>query len=254
MTSSWRSAFSLLTRLPVGAPPGDEIGARWFGVVGAVVGGAGLVPILAFGPAMPAAAAILAIATMAVLTGAFHLDGLADTADALLAPGPDAAERARKDPRIGAGGATALILVLGLQAVALATVMTTSGVVVAALACVIASSTSRAAPLVLGVVSRTRASGAGLGASFARRVGPADAVVATASAFAIAFIAAAPAGPAGLELVVGAIIGLATGVALGLAIVRLRGQLDGDSLGATVELGFTATVLAAAAIGRWPAA
>lgn len=251
MTSSWRGAFSTLTRLPVGNPTGSDVGARWFGVVGAVVGAAGLVPIALLGSAMPAAAAILALGTMAVLTGALHLDGLADTADALLALGPDAAERARNDPRIGAGGVTALLLVLGLQAASLATVASTSGAVVAGLTCLVAGATSRAVPLVVAVASHADSSGTGLGAAFVRQVGPVDAAVTVVSTLAIGLVVAA--GSGGLQPVLATLTGLAAGTALGLAVVRLRGQLDGDGLGATVELGFAATVLAAAAIGRWPA-
>ena len=250
--SSGRGAFAMLTRLPVGAPHGDALGARWFGVVGAVVGAVGLVPIVVLGAAVPAAAAVLALGAMAILTGAFHLDGLADTADALLAPGPDGAERARKDPSIGAGGAAALVLVIGLEVASLATVAGALGAVAAGLACLVAGATSRAVPVVVCAVSRARASGSGLGAAFVRRVRPVDALVAVLSALATEVVAAVGAGePAVLAA---GLVGIAAGIGLGLVIVRLRGQLDGDGLGATIELTFAATVLAAAAIGRWPVA
>ena len=41
---------------------------------------------------------------MAVVSGAIHLDGLADTADALLAPDPAAPRPLAQDPAIGSGG------------------------------------------------------------------------------------------------------------------------------------------------------
>jgi adenosylcobinamide-GDP ribazoletransferase len=57
---------------------------------------------------------VLLVALLALITGGLHLDGLADLFDAL---GGGRGERARmlelmRDPRIGAHGATALVLVL----------------------------------------------------------------------------------------------------------------------------------------------
>ena len=76
-------------------------------------------PFVLLGPSEPLLAAIAAIAVMALASGALHLDGLADTADALLAPDRARAEQARKDPAIGPGGAVALVLVLAAQVAAL---------------------------------------------------------------------------------------------------------------------------------------
>lgn len=252
MIASGRAAFSTLTRLPVGATTGGEVGAGWFGVVGAALGAAGFVPIALLGPASPTAAAILALAVIAILTGALHLDGLADTVDALLAMGPDAAERARKDPSIGAGGATALILVLGLEVASLASVNGASGATAAALAFLVAGATSRAVPVVLAVAPGARTSSGGLAGAFVARVRPVDAMVAVLTAAVVGLAAAV--GQGGPQLVAAGLVGLVLGVGIGLAIARLRGQLDGDGLGASVELGFAATVLAMATIGRWPAA
>ena len=80
-------ATAVLTRLPVGAAaaePGAVAAAGWaFPLVGA---GIGLICALAFFVAGPlgvpnAPAALLAVAAGLLLTGAFHEDGLADTAD-----------------------------------------------------------------------------------------------------------------------------------------------------------------------------
>ena len=57
---------------------------------------------------------------LAAVSGGLHLDGLADTADALVAPDAYAAERAREDPSVGPGGAVALLVVLGAEVAALA--------------------------------------------------------------------------------------------------------------------------------------
>lgn len=252
MIASWWSAVAMLTRLPAGSAPGDRTGSRWFGLVGALVGAGGLVPLAVLGTNVPAAAACLALATIAVLSGALHLDGLADTADALVAIGPDSADRARKDPSIGVGGATALVLVLGLDVASLVTLVSAAGPLVAGLACLVGGAASRAVPVIVASIARSHTSVAGLGMAFARQVSSADAAIATLSAIGAASIAAQVGGSP--PLLVGCLVGVAAGVALGLGVVRLRGQLDGDGLGAAVELGFAATVLSAAAIGRWPAA
>ena len=56
-----------------------------------------------FGQGHPGPAAISALAIVAILSGGLHLDGLADTSDALAAPA-GAADRARTDPRAGTAG------------------------------------------------------------------------------------------------------------------------------------------------------
>ena len=109
-----RAAVAFLTRVPVGSAdddPGRSV--PWFPVVGALVGlvvaglYAGALQLL---PALPAAA--IAVAAGVLLTGAFHEDGLADTADALGAWEPEEARRILKDPTHGTYGVSALVLVL----------------------------------------------------------------------------------------------------------------------------------------------
>jgi adenosylcobinamide-GDP ribazoletransferase len=60
-----------------------------------------------------------------IVTGAFHLDGLADTADAFLAPARSPQEKLAimKDSRIGVMGATALVLAILLKIMVLADVL-----------------------------------------------------------------------------------------------------------------------------------
>ena len=124
---SLRAAIALLTRLPVRPDDAAASGAAAFPLVGAIVGLAGAVPLALASAGEPVLAGILAVGAMTVLTGALHLDGLADTADALLAPDRATAERARKDPAVGPGGAVALILVLGMEAAALASLASSAG-------------------------------------------------------------------------------------------------------------------------------
>lgn len=63
--------------------------------------------------------AVIIVTTETIITGAFHLDGLADTFDALLSSGttPDQKLTIMKDSRIGVMGAVALILALLLKIV-----------------------------------------------------------------------------------------------------------------------------------------
>ncbi len=96
--------------------------ARYFSVVGQGVGAASaLVLVLAERAWSAPTAAVLAIAVGLLITGAFHEDGLADTADGL--GGGQTAERRleiMKDSRIGTYGACALVLTLALKAAVLA--------------------------------------------------------------------------------------------------------------------------------------
>jgi adenosylcobinamide-GDP ribazoletransferase len=120
-------ALGFLTRLPV---PRIAIDAqaqaaslKWYPLVGLLLG-ALLIGVFALLHAMPAlpAAAIMLVAWVA-LTGALHLDGLADSADAWIG-GMGDRERTlsiMKDPRSGPAGVVALVLVLLLKISALAT-------------------------------------------------------------------------------------------------------------------------------------
>ena len=112
------AAFSLLTRLPVGADRSAEFPASssWaWPVVGAAVGalGGAVAHILAAVGTGTAIAALGAIACMIAATGALHEDGLADSADGLFGGG-STAERLgiMRDSRIGAFGAIAVCLFL----------------------------------------------------------------------------------------------------------------------------------------------
>ena len=104
--------------------------AAWFPAVGSLLGLGAAFAFAGLGRAGSMVASVATVAFLALVTGAFHEDGLADSADAL----GGAFDRAKlfailKDSRIGSFGATALILVLLLRIVALATLgpMTTGG-------------------------------------------------------------------------------------------------------------------------------
>ena len=253
------AAIAFLTRLPVagGADAPASLGAAAFGLVGAGLGLVAAIPVLLVGERAPLVAALLVIAILAIGSGALHLDGLADTADALVAHGGERAERARRDPAIGAAGAVALILVLGLEAGAAAQIAAGPAIgavrpaVAAAAVLVIAASWGRAVAVVAAFAARGRTGSGGLAAGFAGAVRGRDALLAgsvpVGLAAGLGVVAADPA----LAAALGA--GLLLGVAAAGLVIRLRGGLDGDGLGASVELAEAATLvvtaLAVAAVG-----
>jgi adenosylcobinamide-GDP ribazoletransferase len=235
------AAFAFLTRLPVPAGwlAGHRTGAAAFGLAGAAIGGVAAIPVVLVGQAHPGPAAIASLAIVAILTGALHLDGLADTADALAAPA-GAADRARMDPRAGSAGVVAVVLVLLLDA-AVVKELASAGGWIAAAALVTAGAASRSAAPIAGVLAGPTRSGGRLGAWFVSRLRPANAWLAIATTVVVAGLASALTGP---WVAAGLIGGSALAAAAGAVIVRLRRRLDGDGFGALVELTFVAVLTA----------
>ena len=123
--SGAQAALTFLTRVPAGralpSPAALQWAPAWFPVIGYALGFVASLVFVALDGAGHWVAAAAAIAVLALLTGAFHEDGLADTADAL----GGAWDREKlfvilKDSRIGSFGATALILAFLLRTAALA--------------------------------------------------------------------------------------------------------------------------------------
>ncbi len=119
--------MQFLTRLPV--PGVADFSARdlarsavWFPFVGLVVGAA--VGLLAFALAHRSAVlgAMVGVAAWVWLTGALHLDGLADLVDALGAShrDPERFFAVLADPHIGTFGVVSIVLILMLKVAALA--------------------------------------------------------------------------------------------------------------------------------------
>lgn len=115
-----RASIAFLTRIPVGQHAIDAEAISWAPAFFPLVGcGLGAISYATFRLTQPFGwfvAATLTTALSVLLTGAFHEDGLADSADALL--GAVSGERAieiMRDSRIGTYGATALVLVLMLR-------------------------------------------------------------------------------------------------------------------------------------------
>ena len=245
-----RAAAGFLTRLPVGAVNRDAVGAGAFGVIGAGIGLLAAVPLVVLGRPVPLVAAVLAVAVIVLVTGAVHIDGLADTADALAASSPDAAERARNDPRLGSGGVATMTLALALGIACLAT-LAAQDPVLAATAVVVAATVSRsAAPVAALAWSKTgratTSESGGAGAWFVRLVGPPEIAAVLATSLVALAAGTALAGP---PIALGSIGGVATGAAIAAWVLLRRGQLDGDGYGAVIELVFVAMLSAIAVAG-----
>ena len=240
-----KAAVGLLTRLPIGAVA-DVPGAAAFALVGAAVGAFAGVALVALALAgEPVLGSIAAVGLLAAVSGGLHLDGLADTTDALVAPDASAAERAREDPAVGPGGAVALALVLGAEIAAIASVAASWSPIVAGAAVVIGGASSRWMPVLAVVVLRDRVGLDGLGRWFTNAVSGRDAIV---GAVTVALAMGAGIAIGGWALGLGTLIGAAAGIGATAGITRARGRLDGDGLGASVEITLTATLVCLAVV------
>ena len=202
-------------------------------VLGVVTAGLGYVAV---GVTPPLVAAVIVVAALAALTGGLHLDGVSDLFDGL---GGGRGERERtlaimRDSRIGAHGATALILVLLGKVVAVAALLESRNFS-ALLAVPVLARWAVTPQLVLFPYARSE----GLGSGFKQEAGWVQLAIATA--LVLALVAALGWGAARQSLV-------ALGVALALGgWLRIRlGGLTGDVYGATIELCEAACLFVAA--------
>ena len=248
-------ALQFFTRIPVTGRLAQWVGyspamlrasAAHFPAVGWVVGAIGALTLAgALALWQPLVAAVLCTVVTVLVTGAFHEDGLADVADGL--GGTSNRERAleiMRDSRIGAFGAIALVLALGLK-FALLAALAGQGAWVACVALLAAHVLSRLVPL---AVMRALPY---VGAEGGKAKPMADAV--SGSAVGIGVLWSLPA-VALLALAGGAANGIAALLAaalVGVVMVRLLrrrlGGFTGDALGATQQLSELAIYLALAA-------
>jgi adenosylcobinamide-GDP ribazoletransferase len=251
-----RLAVTLLTAVPLpgdprraDAPDGEAapdrrtVAAAMYlaPVVGLALGGvaAGVLIGCRAGHLGPLLSAVLAIAVLAALTRALHLDGLADTADGLGSrlPAAEALAVMRRSD-IGPFGVATLVLTLLVQVSALAQAERLGrgplGIVVATVAARLAITLACSR----GIRS---ARPSGLGALVAGTVHPV-----AAAALAVAVVGAAAA--AGTIYAVAVAAGLASSLLLTTLAIRRLGGITGDVLGAVVELA-TAACLLVTAIG-----
>lgn len=124
------AALQFLTRLPVrlpGMPSPHEQGRSllWYPLVGVLIGLLLLAARWLAGDLPSQLLAALLLLLWVWLSGALHLDGLADTADAWVGGfgDPERTLAIMKDPRSGPIGVTAVVLVLLLKYAALVSVL-----------------------------------------------------------------------------------------------------------------------------------
>jgi len=229
MTRDFLAAAQFLTRVPIRLRTAPDLAAAvpWFPVVGALIGAAvGLVAAGLMEVVPASVAAAVAIIVGLVLTGAFHEDGLADTADALGGMTPERRREILKDSRHGSYGVAAMCTTIVLRIVCVASL----GPAAAFAGLVAAHALGRGAAVAAMVIGRP-APHEGLGADYTRVLARRSAAVGVLAALAIG------------ALVSGWWVGpLAFAVALGAAAVirlahRAFGGVSGDLLGAVEQVG-----------------
>jgi adenosylcobinamide-GDP ribazoletransferase len=242
-------AVSFLTRVPTGTgtrAPGELArSVPWFPVVGA---GVGLAVAAAYAggrlllPPLPAAT--VAVVAGICLTGAFHEDGLGDTADAFAGGWDrDSTLRILKDPHLGTFGVLAVAASLLLRVGAVAALAPA-----AALAALPAAHALSRAVAVATMTALPPAAGSGLGASSVLALSRRRALSGAAAglAVAVALLGVAALGAAAAAALAAFLLGrLAT---------RRIGGVTGDVLGAVQQLAEILVLLAAAAAvsaGGW---
>jgi len=250
LRESWRFAVGTLTAIPVRPPRSDAGGATGpamllaplavapLGVLVAAVCWAG--HELGLAPVGTAAAAITALA---LGSRAFHLDGLADTADGLTASyDRERSLAVMRTGNTGPAGAAALVLTLYIQVGALTSLVQQAGgpVLAGVLVCV-----SRGALLVTCQRSVPSARSDGLGATYAGAISPLVAVVGWAVLIAVTsagFVLTGEKWWRGPLCVVAALVVVAW---LVRRAVRRLGGVTGDVYGAAIEMSLAALLLAA---------
>jgi len=234
-------AFAFLTRIPVGRGTvqdrdlGRSVG--FFPLVGLVLGFflAGIAYLLGgYMPVLPLA--VILVAILAAATGALHLDGLADLFDGLAGGRGDPRRTLEimRDSRIGAQGAVALVLVMFAKTAALAAVLEHRDYLSLVAFPVIARWVVTPQ---IALFPYARAEG--LGRAFSGEARWPQVLVATGIMTAVAVGLGAP-------IAKQAVLALAATTGMALWLRGRLGGLTGDIYGATIEVGETTALMAAA--------
>ena len=234
-------AVAFLTRARIRGRANTDLAraAPLFPAVGALIGAAvgGSVTLLALA-LPPLAAAGIAVALETAITGALHLDGLADSADGLAGRNRDHALAIMRDHAVGAYGTCALALDLVTKTAALAA-LSGGGAILAVIA---AYAVSRAAALPLAATLGPARPGDGAGRLLAGRLGLRAAAAGTLLA---AVIAIATTGWLAAPIL--ACLAAVTAL-VGIAARRRLGGVTGDTFGAAIELTTTLALVVVAGV------
>jgi adenosylcobinamide-GDP ribazoletransferase len=239
-------ATAFLTRVPVRVvADAADVGraVRWFPLVGTALGGAGALTAWVLHDLIgmpPGLSALLLVGLGAWVTGAIHLDGLADMADGFGGGRTrDDVLRIMRDPVIGSFGAIALLLVIAMKARALTTLLERD----AALRFLVAApALSRWTIVGLAAWLPYARPEGGLGQAVTAERDPTGLLLATAIT-AVVTIAAL-----GTHVLMSWALAALVMVALGRAARRRIGGVTGDVFGASVEMTETTVLVGAVLI------
>lgn len=237
MIALFLATLSFISRIPVperwlhGLDAADYVrGIVTFPLVGVLLGAlSGGVLIMLLSCCGTPLAALFGVLALALLTGGFHLDGLADTCDGVFS----ARRRERmleimRDSRLGTHGGLALVFVLVAKILVLGELQLRDAPMVAALAAACAAGRGCS---VLLMYRHRYAREEGLGNLFIGKVTARDTLV----TLLITLLAAA--GLLGVAGVIALLITAAALFVLGVLLKRTLGGQTGDTLGAAIELG-----------------
>jgi adenosylcobinamide-GDP ribazoletransferase len=232
------AAVAFLTRLPVAlhfvfGPQEVARSARWFPLVGALLGAFSVGGLYLFYPLFPPLiAAILLTGIDTLLTGAMHFDGLADTADGFGGGATrDDVLRIMRDHTIGSYGGVALVLVAALKIATIAALIDMNRAIMALMLAPVLGRWSAVLLSATQPYARSMPDGQPVSAGAPTRfVGRMELVFATVTALAIVLVMDPRRGSEAFLLT-----GLAS-AGWAWQCRRRIGGITGDTLGAGVEL------------------
>jgi adenosylcobinamide-GDP ribazoletransferase len=232
MLNDLKVALAFLTRIPINHGPQISLrrSAALFPLVGALIGLiGGLVFYVSSAILPPLVSASISILVTVAITGAFHLDGLADICDGLIG-GWNREERLKilKDSRHGTYGVAAISLQLILQVCLLSALSPRDGL----FTIIVLHTLSRLVPIFLMLIPATSGHD-GMGASVSREIGAREPLVGSL----ITVLLIAPI--MGLNfLLLSAILFLTLSI-FALWVTRKIGGMVGDAFGAGEQISET---------------
>jgi adenosylcobinamide-GDP ribazoletransferase len=233
MMSSFLLALRFLTIIPLGNRneiTADSVGVagKFYPLVGLIIGGLFWIFFYGINLIFPISVSVgLLLLFWVVLTGALHLDGLADSLDGLYA-GTNTEERLRimKDVHLGAMGIIGLILVLGIKYLLLREMMSFPSLWIWI---VLIPAVSRWTPIFLAFLFPYARQGEGLGQALVTGTGKKELFWATLLAWGSVLI---------IERFFGLgviLITLFWSLVCGWYFQKKLGGITGDALGAVIE-------------------